>query len=88
MGFFKWLDKHIRESNEFEREWSSKKNREYKEKQEEKRSERESRKKSLVCCANCRYNDYYGMYGCKYINDGTNRTGKYDTVCEKFEYKD
>ena len=49
MGFFKWLDNHIRESNE---NW----HKDYRAEQERQRAEQEAEQRyldSIECCANC-----------------------------------
>ena len=91
MGFFKWLDKKMRDSNARSREkdeWKAERNRIWKQELEEReRKEREKeseRKSNIMCCANCRYSGYYGRYGCRNSNHGT--TSNYKDVCSEFEW--
>ena len=65
MGFWKWLDMHMRESNENSREraaeWEryAEENRRREREEEEKRQQQlEEEKKKSRCCANCRWYNY------------------------------
>ncbi len=81
MGFFKWLDKHIRESND---NWHQS----YVEEQRRKKAEEEG-----DCCANCLYfsiGHYRGAYYCSKLNfrydyddANINRT-HYKKICNHF----
>ena len=66
MGFFKWLDKYIRESNETSRELAAEReerDRIWREKKaEEGRKEAEeyrSKLKMVRCCSNCRWYEFH-----------------------------
>ena len=77
MSFFKWLDNHIRESNE---KWHQS----YRAGEEEKQRREEAKQQyldSLDCCANCLWYKYRDYSGNKYI------CTKHDFCFDEFEVK-
>lgn len=97
MGFFKWLDKHIRDSNE-KWEWRTTESPKMKAEREEREAAREAREaeERSRCCANCYF--FEEFYGGKYFwcrkNDfcfdryeAENQGIHYTKICNLYERK-
>lgn len=96
MGFFKWLDKHMRASNQktFERmheqnKWQQEQYSKLAAEMEEEREKRESLA-AIDACANCRFYDSVlrrcEKNGVQYFGKGEDN-GSYAYTCDDFERK-